>query len=556
MFGAGVVFATCSDSPEPAVTPKAEPTSTLIPRPTPEPTAAPSPTAKPVPTRAVPTPVAGVVHGGTLRLATAAGVRHQDIHQEASPALSTWGPGLAYSRLLRLRSGPEVELPNMVVECELCHAWEMEDERTFVFYLRDEVRWQDLEPVNGRKLVVEDLIYSYVRQRTPEFPNSALLRGVRDMQAAGPAILRFYLTVPDADFMLSLADGRSKIVAREAVELSGDLLNGPTIGSGPWVLEGSDPDSGYLFERNPNYFERSLPFVDRLSIQVIPDLATRDAAFAVDSIDVHQIGRAAWAQLSQQRPDIQSLTTPNPGNGLEVALNIRRPPFGDLRVRRAVLQSMDPWRAIEEIWLGSASVGLGLPAVGPDWLLGETDLMGFFGRPGDARDLLREAGVRTPVTVTIKVGDFGEEYLAHARRIADEMAAVGFEPLLETVNRLSFADDVWLGGDYQMFVGPIAPLTTPNEYLLNVLHSQGRWNTTGHVDDELDRLILALAAESDPVERARLAREVQLRALEGAYRFMPAAQDLIWVWWPRVRNFHPNFAAFEYSYWSTVWIEE
>ena len=201
-------------------------------------------------------------------------------------------------------------------------------------------------------------------------------------------------------------------------------------------------------------------------------------------------------------------------------------------------------------------MGLGLPAVGPDWLLGETDLMAFFGRPDAARDLLMEAGVTTPVPVTIKVGDFSDAYMAHARRIVEEMASVGFAPLLETVNRLSFADDVWLGGDYQMFVGPIAPLTTPNAYLFNVLHSQGLWNTTGHADEELDRLILAQARESNPVERARLAREVQLRALEGAYRFMPASQDLIWAWWPRIRNFHPNFAALEYSHWSRVWIEE
>lgn len=497
-----------------------------------------------------------MTRGGTLRLATAAGVRHQDVHQEASPALSTWGPGLVYSRLLRLKSGSEVELPSMAVECELCHAWEMEDERTFVFYLREEVRWHDLDPVNGRGLVAEDLIYSYTRQRRPEFPNAALLQRVKGMQAPGTTILRFSLTLPDADFLLSLADGRSKIVAREAVELNGDLLNGPTIGSGPWILEGSDPDVAHVFDRNPIYFERDFPFVDRLVIQVIPDRATRDAAFAVGSTDIHQMSPEAWSQLSQQRPDVESVVTPNPGSGLEVALNTARPPFGDVRVRRAVFQATDPWRAIEEIWLGSASVGLGLPAVGPDWLLGETDLMAFFGRPDAARDLLMEAGVTTPVPVTIKVGDFSDAYMAHARRIVEEMASVGFAPLLETVNRLSFADDVWLGGDYQMFVGPIAPLTTPNAYLFNVLHSQGLWNTTGHADEELDRLILAQARESNPVERARLAREVQLRALEGAYRFMPASQDLIWAWWPRIRNFHPNFAALEYSHWSRVWIEE
>ena len=496
------------------------------------------------------------MRGGRLSLATAAGVRHQDVHQEASPALSTWGPGIAYSRLLRMKSGPEVGLPSLVVECELCFAWEMEDDRTFVFYLRDEVRWQNLEPVSGRSLVAEDLVFSYGRQGQAEFPNAGLLQGVEDMSAVGPGVVRFSLAVPDADFLLSLADGRSKVVAREAVELHGDLKNGPTIGSGPWVLMESVPDSAHTFDRNPAYFEQGLPFVDRLVIQVIPDRTTRDAAFKVGAIDIHEMSPRAWSQLQQERPDVEALMTPNPGGGLEVALNARRPPFEDVRVRRAVFQAMDPWRAIEDIWLGSAFVSLGFPPVEPGWLLDETDLMGFFGRPEVARELLGEADMKTPVPVTIKVGDFGDAYLAHARRIADEMAAVGFAPVVETVDRLSFGDAVWLGGDYQMFVGPIAPLTTPNEYLLNILHSRGRWNTTGHDDNELDRLILAQAQELDLVERGKLAREVQLRAFEGAYRFMPATQSLIWVWWPRVRNFHPNFAAFEYSHWSRVWIEE
>ena len=515
-----------------------------------------SPTARPVPTRSRPTPISGGVHGGKLSLATAAGIRHQDVHQEPSPALSTWGPGLAYSRLLRIRSGPDVALPSLAVECELCDAWEMEDERTFVFYLRDDVRWQMVEPVGGRSLVAEDLVFSYTRQRRADFPNACLLKGIRGLEATDSGTLRVSLAIPDADFLVSLADGRSKVVAREAVELNGDLRSGPTIGSGAWLLGASDPDAAHTFDRNPGYFEQGLPFVDRLVVQVIPDRPSRDAAFKVGLIDVHEVSPQEWSQLRQERPNLESLVMPNAGSGLEVALNTMRPPFGDARVRRAVFQAMDLWAAIEETWLGAASVSLGLPPVQPSWLLKEADLRSFFGRPQVARDLLREVGARTPLRITIKVGDFGDVYLAHARRIADEMTAVGFEPVVETVNRAAFGEEVWLGGDYQMFVGPIAPVTTPNSYLLNILHSQGRWNTTGHADDELDRLIVAQAAELEPSERAKLAREIQLRVFDGAYRFMPATQVLIWAWWPRVRNFHPNFAAFEYSHWSRVWIDE
>ena len=153
------------------------------------------------------------------------------------------------------------------------------------------------------------------------------------------------------------------------------------------------------------------------------------------------------------------------------------------------------------------------------------------------------------------MGDFGERYDAHARLIAEELAAAGFRASVSKVNRRVFAEQVWLGGGYQMFVGPIAPMTTPNAYLLTLLHSEGRWNTTGHADAELDALIEAQAQEYDETRRGELARQIQVRALDGAYRYMPAASVSIWSWWPRVHGFHPNFAASEYAHWRKVWME-
>ena len=100
---------------------------------------------------------------------------------------------------------------------------------------------------------------------------------------------------------------------------------------------------------------------------------------------------------------------------------------------------------------------------------------------------------------------------------------------------------------------PIWPRRTST--CLGCCTARGRLNTTGHADGELDDLIAAQAAEMDPIERQRLVREIQLRVLEEAYRFMPAVHSLVLASWPRVRNLHPNFALFEYAHWSRVWIE-
>ena len=125
-------------------------------------------------------------------------------------------------------------------------------------------------------------------------------------------------------------------------------------------------------------------------------------------------------------------------------------------------RAMDPWAAIDQTWSGTAYVSAGIPVIEPDWLLDDRDLRPFFAQPQRARDLLEAGGYGAAHSIAITVGDFGGRYLAHAQRIAMELEAVGFEPTVNVVNQRRFGEAVWLGGDYQMFVGPSAPVTSPN----------------------------------------------------------------------------------------------
>ena len=191
------------------------------PRPTSTPTRTPTPavlvTATPI--VATPRPVPSVrptpdprSRGGTLNLESAQNIAHQDVHQDVSPALSSWGPGIAYSRLMRLETGPDAPLPGLLLECDICADWKMESPTSYLFNLRDDVKWHNLDPVGGRALDAEDVIFSYQRQVNPEFPNSPLLGSIAALEYIGPLTLRVRFDLPDADSLLSLADGHSKRV--------------------------------------------------------------------------------------------------------------------------------------------------------------------------------------------------------------------------------------------------------------------------------------------------------------------------------------------------------
>ena len=575
--------AACGESPEPdpAATPTSAPATatphavaTPTPRitvtgtPTPVPTATPIATPTPVaqltitPVPAPPRPQPATLptpdsrsRGGTLNLESSQNIAHQDVHQDVSPALSTWGPGIAYSRLLRLESGPDTALPSMVVECDICTDWTMESPTSYLFNLRDNVTWQNLDPVGGRTLDADDVIFSYQRQINPDFPNSPLLRNIVALEYLGPLTLKVRFGLPDADALLALADGHSKIVAPETVIQGGDLRDGPTIGTGPWMLEESLPGVVHSFSRHPDYFEPDLPLADDLKILILTDKATRAAAFQTGMIDIHEMEPTEWVQHIQQLPNSPSLHIPQPGNGIEVAFKTTDSPFDDVRVRRAAMLSMDPARIIEEQWEGFGFVGTGFPVASAEWLLPVSEVSSRFNDTETARSLLRDAGMASRSLVTITVGDFGQSHLDYAHAVSVSMQSVGFDTRVDIVNRRHFGETTWLQGDYQLMVGPPAPVSTPNGFLLPVFHSEGIWNTTGHSDKELDELLEAQSIEHDPEKRTELIHSIQNRILGQGYRFMPFTRTSIWTWRSRVRDFHPSFALNEYHHWTRVWIE-
>ncbi|MDP3062775.1 MAG: ABC transporter substrate-binding protein [Chloroflexota bacterium] len=475
---------------------------------------------------------------------------HLDVQQDVSEVLASMGPGLAYSRLLRLNTGPDVEQPSLALECELCTRWEATDATTYVFYLRTDVRWQNLPPVNGRKLIAGDLVYSYERQRTPGWPNAALLQAVDRLEAPDDTTLLLKLKYADADFLLALADGHSKIVAREAVEVKGDLRSGPVVGSGPWVWTETRTGVGTTLVRNPGYFEAELPRADGITFTVVRDEEAQLAAFATGVADVYRVPPDRWPQLQSVAPQAQSLLSRQGGAGLLLALNAGVPPFDRVEARRAVFQAIDPWSYLDSFWNGQGSVGLGLPVARPDWLLPDSELATYFNHPDRARELLANSA---PLPVELTVADFGSQYLRLGERLQNDLRAAGFQTDLVQANPREYASRVWAQRDFQLLLGVLPPASTPNGFLFSLLHSQGRWNISGHADSELDALIEKQSVEMDASARGANVREIERRALDQGYLFSPITEAARWAYWPsRVSELYPNSALSEYFFWARV----
>ena len=112
----------------------------------------------------------------------------------------------------------------------------MKNPSTWIFHLRQGVKFHNRPPVNGREMTAEDVKYSYdLLKDKAQYANRAAM--VKNIQVIDKYTLRFELKLPDPKFYLNVVDSLSPvIVPREAVEAPGGLAENP-IGTGAFMLK-------------------------------------------------------------------------------------------------------------------------------------------------------------------------------------------------------------------------------------------------------------------------------------------------------------------------------
>jgi ABC-type transport system substrate-binding protein len=154
--------------------------------------------------------------------------------------------------------------------------------------------------------------------------------------------VKFLLKEPYVWLVNALANPVSTwIIAPEVVQHFGDLKQPETaIGTAPFLLERYEPNVKAVFTRHPEYFRPGQPYVDEVDWLVIPEESTalamyRTGKFDLDSQnswDVRQLDLEALKQ-SHPHPIYRDFLGVFPR---AVFMRVDRPPFNDVRVRRAI----------------------------------------------------------------------------------------------------------------------------------------------------------------------------------------------------------------------------
>ena len=438
----------------------------------------------------------------------------------------------------------------------LAERWDTPDPLTIIFNIRKGVNWQDKAPMNGREFTADDVVFNFHR-----------LLGLGDFAEAGPSPFTYNrppgesVTATDRyTVVIKLAEpssaalgqylgmGNTFINAPEVIKEHGDVKDWRNlVGTGPYFLTDWTDGSSITLQKNPDYWKddekypgNRLPYIDEIQGLFIAEEATILAGLRSGKIDF--IGFPAGVPDITSVEVVESLQKSNPEIVLEpwffrsensYAMDASKPPFDDIRVRRAMQMALDlegidrSFYKGTSLWQPQGIVGEGLGSYFTpfeEWP--EEVKNGYRYDPAGAEALLDQAGYprgadgtrfKTALNISYRFPlDYGE--LA-ATYWADIGVDVEIGVLDEAGMIAARRDRTWEG----LMSHTMGNNTEPVSFLRVVVHSSSHEDLHGVPRPELDALLDAAGATASEEERQKLVKEVDMYTMENHW----------WIWGPK-----------------------
>ncbi|MBI2171717.1 MAG: hypothetical protein HYU30_06820 [Chloroflexi bacterium] len=169
---------------------------------------------------------------------------------------------------------------------DLAESWTISsDGLTYTFKLVQGVKWQNIPPINGREFTADDVVYNIKRLSDGKLSGATadIFKNVASVEAPDKYTVVFKMKTVDGAFLYSIVGPLNNFVPKEAVD-DGSINNGP-VGTGAFISKEYVANDHLFAEKNPNYFRKGKPYLDRVEWFYIPDAAARIAAFRTGQID-------------------------------------------------------------------------------------------------------------------------------------------------------------------------------------------------------------------------------------------------------------------------------
>ncbi len=427
-----------------------------------------------------------------------------------------------YSKLIQAVSGAEGVDPINTAEYEgdLAGLPEIPDPVTYVFTVRDDVNWHDVDPLNGRALTMDDIQQTHDRFKEISANSAGWDNVVENFSIGEDRSITFKLHRPHAPFLTLAGSSQHMWIIPPEIVDDGTVAERP-VGSGPWIFESFEPGVALRWRHNRDNWHRNadfplvsqnMPLLDGIIATMNGDTNVLIPALGEGALDYSQLSPAIYKQAVEAAPQIEDdgfVFTLNtvPGG---FYFNFSIPPWNDTRVRQALSLAMDRdgvLAATDDTGRGGWHSGISqLP---PYWLdpkdlgkFGET----FEGEPSgtlfhrniaESRKLLDAAGFPEGISATLHgTADYGATVVNFYEACASTAAEAGFQfefffkeyaAYIASIFRGNFPDG-WDGESSHLAIGPLYGGATDPEDLFAACYarSSGRhnWGSAGRVAED------------------------------------------------------------------------
>jgi peptide/nickel transport system substrate-binding protein len=414
----------------------------------------------------------------------------------------------------------------------LAESWESNDDGSvWEFRLRSGVEFHD-----GKTLTADDVVWTLQQDFDPKGEAAGLAifekyvkpQGVK---AKSPTLVQITLERPNF-FLPALLGGFYTNIAQANTK---DFKNPP--GTGPFSVKSFKPGSLFEGERNPNYWESGVPYLDTVRLVAVPEQATKVQSVISGSA---QLGDSMeYKYLSQVDGSDTAEVLSAPGGSFPVIVfQGDKAPFNDKRVVKALKMLIDRQKIVDQVYFGKA-------AVTADVLIPPSDP--YFPSelaPPDydveqAKSLLKQAG-QDNLKITLNTSEFFPG-VTDIPVLFKEMAAPAGVDISVKVNQVQTYQTNVL---YQVPAFMDAWLRQLTVALPPLLYTPGSaYNESKFTNPKPAQLFTEAVATNDMAEqKAKIGQAATIIANE-ASSIIPCSGDFIWPKKKNLKGIKPNWGT-------------
>ncbi|HWM75572.1 MAG TPA: ABC transporter substrate-binding protein [Nocardioides sp.] len=400
---------------------------------------------------------------------------------------------------------------------------EYPDPKTFTCTLKEGQKFS-----NGNDLTSSDVKYSFERSIAIQDVNGAaiyLLGSITDTAADGTVTLNegaietpddttvtFHLDKPDTTFQYVLTyPGAGAIVDEDSFPADEKLNDEEIIGSGPYKLSQYKAGDQAVLEVNEEYTGENTAKAAQVFVKYYSEPSALKLAAENGEVDV------AWRSLSP--PDIADLegnddVTVATGEGSEIRYwvwDVEGPVGKQTPVRQAAAQVFDRESIAENAYDGTvdplySTVPPGYPGATEAYkdAYGEPD-------PAKAKKILDDAGIKTPVDLTVgwTPTHYGPNAEDEANEVERQLEESGlFDVTLKSTEWEQY-QTIYREGAYDMFLLGWFPDYPDTDDYLSVFLVDGGFYQNGYTNPEANELVAAEQGTDDQAQREEIFGQLQ-----------------------------------------------